>query len=85
MPPRSVLTIKDMKIRNLIVLLLGPFFLNVAHGERIDESREDASHVVVGEVTEVFESDGEEYVGYLVRIRIEELEKGTGPAKGLHF
>ncbi len=74
-----------MKVQNLILLLLGLFSLTIAYGERITEFRDDASHVVLGEVTEVFKSDGKEYVGYVVRIRVEELEKGTGPAKGQHF
>ena len=74
-----------MRIQKLILLLLGLFSLTIARGERINESREDATHVVVGEVTEVFKSDGKEYVGYVVRIRVEELEKGAGPTKGQYF
>jgi len=74
-----------MKIQNLILLLLGLFSLTIARGERINEFRKDATHVVLGEVTKVFKSDGEEYVGYVVRIQVEALEKGAGPAKGQHF
>ena len=74
-----------MKTQELILLFLGLFSLVSARGERISEQRENASHVVVGEVTNVFKSDGREYIGYVVRIRVEAVEKGDGPAVGQFF
>ncbi|GHC67748.1 hypothetical protein GCM10007100_39830 [Roseibacillus persicicus] len=85
MLPSSVVTHMTMKDKILILLFLNLFSLTIAKGERIRESKESASHVVVGEVTKVFKSDGKDYVGYVVRIKVEMFEKGTGPAKGHHF
>lgn len=85
MPPPRVLTMMIMKLQKLILLSLVLFPFTAAHGARIHELREKASHVVVGEVTGVFKSDGKEYIGYVVRIRVEALEKGEGAAKGQYF
>ncbi|MFK7850573.1 MAG: hypothetical protein AB8D78_06300 [Akkermansiaceae bacterium] len=73
-----------MNPKKLILLFLALFFLGIARGEKVPERREDASHVVVGKVSEVFKSDGQEYVAYVVKIQVEKVEKGKGPAKG-HF
>ena len=74
-----------MKIQNLTLLLLVLFSFALARGEKIPEFRKDATHVVVGEITKVFKSEGKEYISYVVRIRVEVLEKGSGAVAGQHF
>jgi hypothetical protein len=79
------LKLTTMKIPKLILLILALFSFVLARAERKTQSRQDASHVVVGEVTEVFKSEGKTHIFYVVRIRVEMLEKGSGSAKGQHF
>lgn len=76
-----------MKILNLILLFLAFFSLMSARGERAGQSKDAASHVVVGEVTEVVKlgGGGGEHIEYRVRIQVEAVEKGKGPAKGQDF
>ena len=55
--------------------LLGPCFSQAARPTR---SEADATHIVIGEVGDVYSNESDEYVGYVVRLRIESIEKGEG-------
>jgi hypothetical protein len=59
--------------------------VDVARAERPSESREDATHVVVGEVVQVFVDDSEYSASYVVKIAVEKVERGTGVAKDDYF
>ena len=50
--------------------------------EKIPEKREDASHVIVGTVKEIYKSDNGEHTSYIVLIKIETVEKGKGYKEG---
>jgi hypothetical protein len=50
--------------------------------DRPTEKRSEATYVVSGVVEGVFTSDGGEYRGYVVAIRIDAIEKGPGLKQG---
>lgn len=72
-------------LRSLSLLFLALLSVASTEGARIPEDRGEATHVVVGRVTTVFKSVGKEYTGYVVRLRIEGVEKGKGLKEGCFF
>jgi hypothetical protein len=68
------------------VLLTGIVWVfSSVQAARMPESRADATHVVVGEVIAVFEREEGDYTGYVVRLRVERVEKGEGVVVGDFF
>ena len=66
-----------------ILILIGIFnYASQLFAERPEETHGKASHVVRGHVTGVFIREGEEEMEYMVRMRIEAIERGTGHQTG---
>ena len=74
-----------MRIRSLPLLLVALFALPYVHAERKPQRRSEATHVVVGQVTGVFESARSEYIRRVVRIRVEAIDRGDGLVAGRYF
>lgn len=55
---------------------------SMAQAELPPQSQDDATHVVIGEVEAVYVQDSREYRRYVVKIRIEKLERGEGYEPG---
>ena len=71
-----------MRLIQSVCLLLPFACCAAALAERPAQDRKEASHVVVGTVERVFQSDRGPELGYIVAIRIEKLEKGNGYEDG---
>ena len=60
-------------------------FVSPVQAERPPESPEDATHVVVGQVESVFSYETRSDVHYVVKIVIDQVEKGDGYQAGDAF
>ena len=67
---------------NKLLAFIFAVLLVPAFAARIPEDKKDASHVVVGTVSDVFKSVGEKYTGYVVLLKLESIEKGEGLKAG---
>ena len=68
--------------RALIVLLYLSIIVPTTIAEMLPEQRADASHVVIGTVDRVFQRDAKENKEFIVRLKVEKMEKGDGFAPG---
>lgn len=71
----------------LAVKLLAAWVVAVspAKADRPIEIRDKASHIVTGVVEAVYVQQTKGYSNYIVEIKVEEVEKGAGVAKGDTF
>lgn len=83
---RSAKKVAVFAVAAFLVLTFDVAFLDLVSSSwalRIQEKRESATHVVIGSVLAVYEEQQEKprpLLGYVVRIRIKEVKKGTGLA-----
>ncbi len=73
-----------MRSRLFILTLLAVVAVAVrpAQADRPDEGRGTADYVISGTVWAVYVQDTKAYRNYVVEIKVEEVEKGTGLKKG---
>ncbi len=71
-----------MSFRNLaVVAAFAIFLVDAACGERPPESRDDATHVVVGQVAGVYSYQDESNTHYVIKLEVQKVERGAGVAE----
>ena len=74
--------------RILLVLIMSAGYsaiVSAVWAERPTESRDDADYVVTGKVTGVYVREDREYVGYVVTLLVDRVERGAALRSGRHF